>query len=497
MQMIKKLCAEIYEGKNLRENMIQLNQMVKSEAVLDDFLDEYYEHESCFTGLLDNDDAKVRKNAVKLLGRVGDPVLLDILFQHYEAEETQFLKSDYLAAMAGFEYMRYLPELKERWEILEGQERTKHSAEEIKQLQKLIWKAEPPKRHSFCGDEMENRLLLIVPRGHEETVLKQAESIPETHGRVMTGGCLVTTKNLEKVRQIRTFQAVLFDFYPALIPSLDGETIGKKILKEGLLPYIRERHAEKRPFMFRVDVKGMKDIAKKNQLAKALSKYLEENSGGMLINEPSFYEVEIRVIAVGTKGSRVFLKLTCMPDKRFLYRKYITSTSMHPAKAALIMHYAKPYLKPEANILDPFCGTGTLLIERAAAASFKSMYGLDILEQAVQAAWENSRRAGMTIHVVHRNFNDFKHEYKFDEILTDMPRTENLRGKDSAAYLYELLFTRGRELLAPQGIMAVYSEDGKLMERKLAENSWLQRVQRIPVAKDHTSWLYILQNKDK
>lgn len=37
MQMIKKLCAEIYEGKNLRENMIQLNQMVKSEAVLDDF----------------------------------------------------------------------------------------------------------------------------------------------------------------------------------------------------------------------------------------------------------------------------------------------------------------------------------------------------------------------------------------------------------------------------------------------------------------------------
>ena len=48
--MIKKTCAEIYEGKNLRENLIQLNQMVKSESVLDDFLDEYYEHETCFTG---------------------------------------------------------------------------------------------------------------------------------------------------------------------------------------------------------------------------------------------------------------------------------------------------------------------------------------------------------------------------------------------------------------------------------------------------------------
>ena len=495
--MIKKTCAEIYEGKNLRENLIQLNQMVKSESVLDDFLDEYYEHETCFIGLLENDDAKVRKYAVKLLGMVGDPVLLDILFQHYEAEETQFLKSDYLAAMAGFEYKSYLPELKKRYRILEGQERTKHSEEEMKQLQKLIWKAEPPKFHSFCGDEIDNRILLIVPGGHEETVLKQVENIPETHGRVMTGGCLVTTKNLEKVRQIRTFQAILFDFYPALISSMDGETIGKKILKEGLIPYIEDRHVEKRPFMFRVNVKGMKDIAKKNQLAKALSKCLEENSGCMLVNEPSFYEVEIRVIAAGTKGSRVFLKLTSMPDKRFLYRKYTTSTSMHPAKAALIMQYVETYLKPEANILDPFCGTGTLLIERAAKVSFKSMYGLDISEQAVQAARENSRRAGTTIHVVHRNFNDFKHEYKFDEILTDMPRTENLRQRDSASYLYELLFTRGRELLAPQGIMVVYSEDGKLMEKKLAENSWIHRIQRIPMAKDHTSWLYILQNKDK
>lgn len=495
--MIKKTCAEIYEGKNLRENLIQLNQMVKSESVLDDFLDEYYEHETCFIGLLENDDAKVRKNAVKLLGRVGDPVLLDILFQHYEAEETQFLKSDYLAAMAGFEYKSYLPELKKRYRILEGQERTKHSEEEMKQLQKLIWKAEPPKFHSFCGDEIDNRILLIVPGGHEETVLKQVENIPETHGRVMTGGCLVTTKNLEKVRQIRTFQAILFDFYPALISSMDGETIGKKILKEGLIPYIEDRHVEKRPFMFRVNVKGMKDIAKKNQLAKALSKCLEENSGGMLVNEPSFYEVEIRVIAAGTKGSRVFLKLTSMPDKRFLYRKYTTSTSMHPAKAALIMQYAETYLKPEANILDPLCGTGTLLIERAAKVSFKSMYGLDISEQAVQAARENSRRAGTTIHAVHRNFNDFKHEYKFDEILTDMPRTENLRERESASYLYELLFTRGRELLAPQGIMVVYSEDGKLMEKKLAENYWIHRIQRIPMAKDHTSWLYILQNKDK
>lgn len=495
--MIKKICRAIYDGNNVREHLIQLNQMVKTETALDEFLDEYYEHEACFIGLLEDTDAKVRKNAVKLLGRVGDSTLLEILFRHYEREETLFLKSDYLAAMSEFDYKVYLPKLKERRKTLEKGERSKHSAQELKQLQKLIWKIEPPTRHTFCGDEMENRLLLIVPGGHEETVLKQAERIPKTHGRVMPGGCLITTKNLENVCQIRTYQAVLFDFYPTLIPALDGETIGRKLLEEGLIRYIEKRHVEKGPFLFRVDVRGMKDIGRKNQLAKTLSGYLEENSGGMLMNEPSFYEVEIRVIPAGTKGSRVFLKLMCMPDKRFAYRKYATSSSMHPAKAALIMHYVKPYFRPEANILDPFCGTGTLLIERAREAAFKSMYGLDISEQAVQAAWENSQRAGVTIHLVHRNFNDFKHEYKFDEILTDMPRAMNGRAKESAEYFYELLFARGRGLLAPQGIMAVYSEEGRLMEKKLTENPWLKRIRRIPMTKEQTSWLYILQNKDK
>ena len=122
MPMIKNLCAEIYAEKNIRANLIELNQMIKDDAYLDRFLDEYYENEIYFINLLEHSDAKVRKNAVKLLGRVGDPTLLDILFEHYQAEETQFLKSDYLAAIAGFDYKKYLPEFKERWKLLENQE---------------------------------------------------------------------------------------------------------------------------------------------------------------------------------------------------------------------------------------------------------------------------------------------------------------------------------------------------------------------------------------
>ena len=178
--MINKLCKEICAGNNIRENLIQLNQTVKDEAFMEYFLDEYYETEAVFVGLLDHEDAKVRKNIIKLLGKVADPVLMEPLFRHYQAEETQFLKSDYLAALSEFEYKDYLPELKKRWEELSGQELTKHSQEEMKQLRKLIWKLDPPKRHTFSGYDMENKLLFIVPRGHEAAVLEQMEAVPET-----------------------------------------------------------------------------------------------------------------------------------------------------------------------------------------------------------------------------------------------------------------------------------------------------------------------------
>lgn len=490
--MIKKICQEVYEGKNLRENLIKLNQMIQSENAMDTFLDEYYEYETCFIDLLDHEDAKVRKNAVKLLGRAAEPVLLASIFEHYQAETTQFVRSDYLIAMEAFDYKEYLPQLKERLDDLEGQERTKHSAEEIKQLQKLIWKIEPPAKHLFSDRGTEEKLLLVVSKGHEAAVLEEIDQIPDTKGKMIKGGCFVQTKHFSQVRQIRTYQALLFDFYPRNIPSQDGAVIGRSILEGGLVDYILQHHKENHPFLFRVDVKGIRDAGRKNQLARSLAICLEENSQGMLVNNSSFYEVEIRVV-VGNRGSRVFLRLTSLKDTRFTYRKYAISTSMQPSRAALMMRYVKPYMKEDGNVLDPFCGTGALLIERAFAGGYKSLYGLDISEQAVQAAWDNSQRAGITLQLIHRNFNDFRHEYQFDEILTDMPRkTINIKYKQME-YVYQLLFDRSRELMADKGILAVYCEDEMLMEHCIKRNSWIKRLKKIPMTKDKTSWLYILQ----
>ncbi len=490
--MIHQLCSEIIKGNNIREHLISLNKEIKDEQQLDRFLDVYYEHESLFNHFLDHEDAKVRKNAIKLLGRVADPVLLETLLNHYMNEETQFLKSEYLYALACFDYKEQIPMFNERLEVLSKEPMTKHSIEEMKALRSLIWKEEPPKKHSFTYSSSEEKVLLVVPRGHESMVMEELEQIPDTQAKSIVGGCIVKTKHLSEVRKIRTYQAILFDFYPANIESLDGKNVGEMLLNHNLMGYLGNHFKEKYPFVFRVDVKGIKEINKKNQLAYDISSYLENNSQGMLINDSSYYEIEIRVIA-NPKGCRVFLRFAGLSDPRFTYRKYAMSTSMQPAKAALMMRYLKPYMKEDANVLDPFCGTGTLLIERAFSGKVKSLYGLDISEPAIQAAWDNSQRAGKVINLVQRNFNDFKHEYVFDEIITDMPRQTGTIKQRQVEYVYQLLFVRSRELLAENGILAVYCEDEYLMERYLKESPWLKRCKKIVMTKDKTSFIYILQ----
>ena len=57
--------------------------------------------------------------------------------------------------------------------------------------------------------------------------------------------------------------------------------------------------------------------------------------------------------------------------------------------------------------------------ERSYFSHAKSSYGTDIYGEAVLKARANAKIAGMPIHFINRDFMEFKHEYLFDEIITD------------------------------------------------------------------------------
>ncbi len=495
--MIQILCNDILAGIDIRKNLIELNSHLKNEDERETFLDFYYENEAQMMSLLDHEDPKVRKNIIRVLGNVADQAAFEPLMNHYQQEETMFLKADYLQAVAEMDYTDCLEMFKARLKTLESTAMDKHTAAEAKALRKLIMAKEPQKKHTFTGWHIKQRVLFLITAGHEallESKIREAD--PSASVNRVKGGCFVVTEALMKLIDLRLYQAVLFDLYPKMIPSSDGTVIGKTLADDGMAEKIAKRFEGSQPILFRVEVKGVKDPDAKNKLARKLGQALEEGSSGRMINDPSAYEVEIRAVA-SVKGTRVFVRFTTIGDKRFAYRKQSTATSMQPSRAALLMTYMAPYMKDKANVLDPFCGTGTLLIERFKCQTVrpKALYGIDISGPDLEAAERNAQSAGVITHLIRRNFDDFKHEYQFDEIITDMPK-QSEKNALAVENTYPILFRQAEALLSARGVMAVYTDNEKMMERMLRNNRWIKRAEKIMVTPDAKGWFYILKRED-
>ena len=127
---------------------------------------------------------------------------------------------------------------------------------------------------------------------------------------------------------------------------------------------------------------------------------------------------------------------------------------------------AKPYLKENAQIIDPFCGVGTMLIERDIRVPAREKYGTDIFGEAIDGARENAALAGEQINFIHRDFFDFRHDYLFDEIVTNMP----VRGKmtrEQLDRLYEKFFRKALTILEKEAVIVMYTGEIGFVKKQL------------------------------
>lgn len=105
-------------------------------------------------------------------------------------------------------------------------------------------------------------------------------------------------------------------------------------------------------------------LSERSKFAKKVASKLEELTAHKLRNSTSHYEFEIRMIEGKSGDYYLLVKLNTIVDRRFSYREEFIPTSIKPVNAALLVELAKDYMIPDAQILDPFCGVGTMLIER-------------------------------------------------------------------------------------------------------------------------------------
>lgn len=481
--MVREIVEAIKKRENVRQNLSKLRQLLKEHTHRHAVLYYLTSEEELFLPLLKEEDAKTRKNVALIMGQLGKKEYMEPLIEAYQKEEQLFVKSAYLIAIKAFDYRRYLPVFQTRLEELSRKEslgeNKKHYAEEMRELNDLILTMQGRKQHPFTGWNEDSHIILITNRDHIEVTLNQLETMK---AKAFNAGIIVRTNQLQEILPIRTYEELLFILPDLQICSMEVEEAAKAIVKSSLLSFMEKRHKGKAPYYFRLELKTKMDIAKKSSLAKRLASEIETLSQRQLVNTTSQYEFEIRLIENKEGMFRVLLKLYTIKDARFDYRKEVLPTSIRPTNAALTVALAHNYMREGAQVLDPFCGVGTMLIERHKLVKANTMYGIDYYGEAIEKARENTDRAKQIIHYVQRNFFEFAHDYLFDEIITNMPSVTNHTTEEQIEELYRQFFIKAKQHLKKDGIIILYTHNPKMAikygtkeEFRLKENNTISK----------------------
>ncbi|MCB2293845.1 HEAT repeat domain-containing protein [Clostridium algoriphilum] len=459
------------------------------------------------SALLSHSDPKVRKNVCGVIGELGDPAYLEALYSAYNSEEKLFVRYSYVLAIGNCGSAHDAERLKNMFDEVVKNEKAskdndsrvttnKHINEEKLALTRAIDKLCPMPRHEFKGFENPVSILLTVMNYQYQLTIKELDD-KLIDGRLIDDGILIFEKDIDKVYTCRTFYELLYPLADCNDLEFDYKVIASEIMNANIVGFLKECHYSdiKSPFGYRVEFKTMDSNRDRSDFVKNLSRELDELSCGDLKNSPSSYEVEIRILEKNNLCN-VFVKLYSYKDNRFEYRKNDLATSINPVTAAIVIKSIQKWLEPNANVIDPFCGASTMLIERAKLEQYQSLTGVDIFRTAITASTINSKLANVSIELIADDILEFRPYDLYDEIITNMPFDNKSTTHNKYAELYKEFVDKIPNLIKPEGIAFIYTIEKQLFREVLLDNDQLELLQEIKIESGRlTPHVFVLKLK--
>ncbi len=496
---MNEILKSIQENIDTRKKLIELKTMINDEDLQNIAYLFFSENKDLVESLMKHDDSKVRKNIVSILAKLNLSIYKQEILDLYYNEEQLFVRSSYLNALASFDCSEYLDNFKSQLKVLLNtkvdETNKKHIREEIHILQNLILQLDEPVTHTFTGLTSETEMILSCNRNHVEHIM---ETIDAKTKRALSSGIYVKTDNIGKLLDNRLYSEILFPLSKARHVPFHPINIAKSIINSKVIPFLQESHSTTDSFCFRIEIRSELDGSDKSKFVRRVVDEIERLSERQLINSTSNYEIEFRFIQDKDGSLNGYLKLYTINDQRFAYRINSLATSIAPANAALICELASDYFVDNAQVLDPFCGVGTMLIERDIALHTSYLYGLDIYGKAIDMARENADQANVEINFINRDFFTFRHLYSFDEVITNMPSFTQASDKEALTSIYSQFFKKVPSFLKDGSMLFIYSTEEGLMEKNLRIHRKFLTIKKEPILKKDNSHLYILQyNENK
>lgn len=195
---------------------------------------------------------------------------------------------------------------------------------------------------------------------------------------------------------------------------------------------------------FRVRVKKILSDVDTLQLEKKIADELQDTYGKMPVD---LENPEQDICCIVQKGipftGQVILDFPYTYEKRKpQYRPYFHPSSLHPQIARALVNLGQC----RTEVLDPFCGTGGILIE--AGLMGLTCKGLDISEQMVAGTKQNLAHFRITDYAVYQGDATVIDQYfpHVESVVTDMPYGKASRITLERDHLYKKAFQSIREV---------------------------------------------------
>lgn len=416
------------------------------------------------TKLLAGDNAKLRRNAARLIGAVKRTELTEALITALDNETQRFARGSMLLALGslgGGRAHEYL--LNYRIAPPADETEKKHFEEEKEALTLALRSFLPKTAHGFTGFTEPYVVELRAPDMLEKQLADELYEMGLSVFDERRASLKLNVSDYPALFNARCFTEALF---PIGSCNLNAGEISKKAV-----PFIEKlmssSHSGEPPYRFRVELKAdIEDPARRQNIVRAVAAACESDK---LVNSPSDYEVELRIDG-SEKGARLFAKLYTFKDTRFSYRKESIPASMNPAVAAAVLRFAQDRFRVGARVIDPCCGSGTLLIERGLLSPCSSLTGVDIAHNAIDIARRNTELAGVNAKYTVNDILRFECHRPYDELISNLPFGNRVGSHSSCEKLYRGLIEKLPMLVKKGGVAVLYTMEFTLLKNIIKES---------------------------
>ncbi|MEA5060067.1 MAG: methyltransferase [Candidatus Pelethousia sp.] len=409
---------------------------------------------------------KLRKNAARLAGELGNAGDVPALIASLKKEEQRFVRPSQilaLGALGGETAEAFFQTYRVPAPASESEKR--HAREEQEALDAAHKRLLRLGKHTFTRLPFAVEVELRGPDKLGEALAGELRALGYAPAAVHSAAVRLHTEDLPGLFQARSF-------FELLLPASAGVAMEPKAIAQRAGAFIAKLlpacHAGAGPFGYRIEVRAQ-DVDR-GTLAREIARGLD---GPMFANAPSDYEVELRVEQRQNGGANLYMKLFTLEDHRFDYRLAALPASMHPATAAAVLRSVRAHLASNARVLDPCCGSGTFLIERSLVSPCASLTGVDIAHAAVDIARKNAEAAGCPAKFMANDCLRFSAQRPYDELIANLPFGNRVGTHADNRRLYAGILERLPQWLKSGGIAILYTMEYTLLKNLIRERPGL------------------------